>query len=114
MWAAFPLGSRGGAVQSAAPHADGFLAASETRAIFEGELRFRRADGVYRWMKTVGVPRFSSAGDLLGYVGCTYDITEVKEAAEALREADRRKDTFLATLAHELRNPLAPIRNAVH
>jgi PAS domain S-box-containing protein len=41
------------------------------------------------------------------------DITEEQRAIEALREADRRKDEFLATLAHELRNPLAPIRNAV-
>jgi PAS domain S-box-containing protein len=41
------------------------------------------------------------------------DISERKRAEEALREADRRKDEFLATLAHELRNPLAPIRNAV-
>ena len=37
----------------------------------------------------------------------------LRESEEALREADRRKDEFLATLAHELRNPLAPIRNAV-
>jgi two-component system CheB/CheR fusion protein len=41
------------------------------------------------------------------------DISERKRAEESLREADRRKDEFLATLAHELRNPLAPIRNAV-
>ncbi|MDC0746046.1 CheR family methyltransferase [Polyangium mundeleinium] len=41
------------------------------------------------------------------------DITDRKRAEEALREADRRKDEFLATLAHELRNPLAPILNAV-
>jgi two-component system CheB/CheR fusion protein len=41
------------------------------------------------------------------------DITDRKLAEAALREADRRKDEFLATLAHELRNPLAPIRNAV-
>ena len=40
------------------------------------------------------------------------DITERKAAELALREADRRKDEFLAMLAHELRNPLAPIRNA--
>ena len=41
------------------------------------------------------------------------DITKRREAQEALKEADRRKDDFLAVLAHELRNPLAPIRNAV-
>lgn len=43
----------------------------------------------------------------------TRDITERKQAEEALRQADRRKDEFLATLSHELRNPLAPIRNAI-
>ncbi len=42
-----------------------------------------------------------------------FDITERRRAEEALREADRRKDEFLATLAHELRNPLAPIRNGL-
>lgn len=42
------------------------------------------------------------------------DITQRKQAEEKLREADRRKDEFLATLAHELRNPLAPIRNSLH
>jgi PAS domain S-box-containing protein len=42
------------------------------------------------------------------------DITEEKRAAEALQEADRRKDEFLAMLAHELRNPLAPIRTGLH
>jgi PAS domain S-box-containing protein len=46
-------------------------------------------------------------------IGLSIDITKRKQAEEALREADRRKDEFLATLAHELRNPLAPIRNAV-
>jgi PAS domain S-box-containing protein len=42
------------------------------------------------------------------------DITERKSAENALKEADRRKDEFLAVLAHELRNPLAPIRNSLH
>lgn len=42
------------------------------------------------------------------------DITERKRAEDALRDADRRKDEFLAMLGHELRNPLAPIRNAAH
>jgi CheY-like chemotaxis protein/two-component sensor histidine kinase len=42
------------------------------------------------------------------------DITARKEIEEALREADRRKDEFLAILAHELRNPLAPLRNSLY
>jgi signal transduction histidine kinase/ActR/RegA family two-component response regulator len=41
-------------------------------------------------------------------------IRERQQVEEALRDADRRKDEFLATLAHELRNPLAPIRNSLH
>ena len=43
-----------------------------------------------------------------------YDTTRLREAERELREADQRKDEFLATLAHELRNPLAPIRNSLH
>jgi len=82
-------------------------------APFEQEFRFRRHDGEYRWMLSVGTPRWDAAHQLLGYVGSTLDITDRKLAESALREDDRRKDEFLATLAHELRNPLAPIRNAV-
>jgi PAS domain S-box-containing protein len=81
------------------------------RAPFSATFRFRRHDGEYRWMQSVGVARFSAAGELLGYTGCTYDIHDARMAAEALRDLDRRKDEFLATLAHELRNPLAPLVN---
>jgi PAS domain S-box-containing protein len=84
-------------------------AAAEPRP-FETQARFRRSDGVYRWVKSKGVPRLTEDGTLLGYVGCSVDITDIKRSEEALREADQRKDEFLATLAHELRNPLAPIR----
>ena len=52
-------------------------------------------------------------GRLVGYVGSSPDITEIYESQEALKQADQRKDEFLAILAHELRNPLAPISNAV-
>ena len=96
--------------------APGFLIvydrASRHRQPFEMQLRFRRADGEYRWLRATGVPRFAPDGKMLGFVGCSADITDIRRAEEALREADRRKDEFLATLAHELRNPLAPIRNA--
>jgi signal transduction histidine kinase/CheY-like chemotaxis protein len=52
-------------------------------------------------------------GEVCGFTTVIDDITDRKRAEAALREADRRKDEFLATLAHELRNPLSPIRNAV-
>jgi PAS domain S-box-containing protein len=48
-----------------------------------------------------------------GVVAYYFDSTRLRKAEQALREADRRKDEFLATLAHELRNPLAPIRNGL-
>jgi len=53
-------------------------------------------------------------GRPVGIQGIARDITERKRAEQERREADRRKDEFLAMLAHELRNPLAPIRNALH
>jgi PAS domain S-box-containing protein len=51
-------------------------------------------------------------GSISGAVMVFHDVTARRHAEEALRKADRRKDEFLATLAHELRNPLAPIRQA--
>jgi len=60
------------------------------------------------YLPTVG----TSDGQLPGAVGSSPDITELIGASDTLRETDRRKDEFLATLAHELRNPLAPIRQA--
>jgi len=97
--------------------APGFLAAYERayqqRQRFEMQLRFRRADGEYRWLRVTAVPRIGDGGQLLGFVGCSVDITDIKRSEDTLREADQRKDEFLATLAHELRNPLAPIRNSL-
>lgn len=78
---------------------------------YDYELRLQRADGSYCWMRFVGVPRFEGER-FIGFVGSSVDIQYHKDAEEKLRNADRRKDEFLATLGHELRNPLSPIRNA--
>jgi PAS domain S-box-containing protein len=81
-------------------------------AVRNHEAVFFRKDG-----SSVAVSCSNSSLDVGGVpegaVLVVHDITDLKRAQEALREADRRKDAFLATLAHELRNPMAPIRNAV-
>ena len=80
---------------------------------YEIEVRNRRHDGVYRWFITRAVPLRDGLGQIVSWFGVTTDIQDQKETQEHLQEVDRRKDEFLATLAHELRNPLAPIRNSV-
>ena len=57
-------------------------------------------------------PLFDGDGNVRGCISVSTDITDRKRMEDALRESDRRKDEFLAILGHELRNPLAPIRNA--
>jgi len=71
-----------------------------------GGARFTRfVDFVYQ-------PVLDANGRVAGIFAQGHDVTEQVQGARALEEADRRKDEFLATLAHELRNPLAPIRQA--
>jgi len=77
------------------------------------EHRIRGADGRYHPILAQGVPIRDDRRHITGWAGINLDISRLKHTEEALREADRRKDEFLATLAHELRNPLAPIRHAV-
>jgi signal transduction histidine kinase len=69
-------------------------------------------DGTRRW-GLFAPTRLSGTGAQAACIEFIIDITEAKEAEEALQLADRRKDEFLATLAHELRNPLAPLRNGL-
>ncbi|MGE5524770.1 MAG: PAS domain S-box protein, partial [Rhodospirillaceae bacterium] len=90
-----------------------FGAAFERREPFTVELRLRAADGGFRWMVNRATPLYRDGGAFSGYIGTCTDITESKLHEQRLELADRQKDEFIATLAHELRNPLAPIRSAV-
>ena len=76
------------------------------------EHRMLGVDGKYHSILAQGLPIRDAAGRVQRWAGINLDISRLKNTERALLEADRRKDEFLATLAHELRNPLAPIRNA--
>ena len=83
------------------------------QTLYSQEYRIIRADtGAVRWLRVLGRFLYDESGGATRSVGVSFDDTDRKAAEIALREADQRKDIFLATLAHELRNPLAPIRNA--
>jgi PAS domain S-box-containing protein len=84
----------------------------DTGEPFQLEHRFRRADGVFRWHLSRAHAMRDPTGTALMWIGSNTDIDDLKRAEGALQEADRRKDEFLAMLAHELRNPLASIGNA--
>jgi PAS domain S-box-containing protein len=88
-------------------------AALEKLAPFDCEFRMWTRSGGIVWVHCRSAHRLLSTGQTM-WEGIFMDVTASKHAEQALRDADRRKDEFLAMLAHELRNPLAPIRNAAH
>jgi PAS domain S-box-containing protein len=115
-------GTFGGRVEdfTALVHPDDAQSVSEAiqQAVRDGtpytsEYRIVRPSGEVRWISTSGRVLYDGNGKPMRMLGANLDVTERRRTEEALRDADRRKDEFLAMLAHELRNPLAPIRNAL-
>ena len=81
--------------------------------LWESTFPLRGADGEYRWFLSRLVPIADEDGNTVRWFGTNTDVTDRVRMEESLRDADRRKDEFVATLAHELRNPLAPLQHAV-
>ncbi|HEV2458202.1 MAG TPA: PAS domain S-box protein [Ktedonobacterales bacterium] len=93
-----------------------YQTAFRARERFTMEYRLRRYDGEYRWIVDTGVPRVAPDGAFVGYIGSAIDITDNKRLEReraaartselALREVNRHMDEFLATAAHDLRQPV--------
>ncbi len=106
--------------EDAEPTIEAWNRAVAEKRTFEFEHRVRRRDGEWRACSIRAVPILSVDDTIREWVGVHTDITDQKRNEEKLRqfaaelsEAHHRKDEFLATLAHELRNPLAPIRSGL-
>jgi PAS domain S-box-containing protein len=92
-----------------------WVEALHARKPYEVRVRiWHAASRTFRHVIARATPLMESEDRIREWVGAVTDIHDETEQARALVEADRRKDEFLATLAHELRNPLAPIRNSLN
>ncbi len=80
---------------------------------WEDTFPLRGSDGEYRWFLSRLVPIRDAHNAIVRWFGTSVDITRRMAMEAELRAADRRKDEFVATLAHELRNPLAPLQHAL-
>jgi PAS domain S-box-containing protein len=86
----------------------------QTGTRYEVEYRLRDRSGEYRWVLGRALPVRNEQGEIVRWMGTCTDIHEQKRIRDELLASNRRKDDFLAMLAHELRNPLAPISTAAH
>jgi PAS domain S-box-containing protein len=95
-----------------------YMSAFVSRCPFEMEYRLQRADGVFRWLLDRGAPRYEVDGTFAGYIGSCVDITEIKEArqavernAESVARANQQIERFLFAASHDLQEPVRMVRN---
>ena len=92
----------------------GFRRAVAAGEEWEDTFPLRGADGTYRWFLSRAVPVCDDDGEIEGWCGTSTDVNGQVRLEDDLRDAARRKDTLLAWLGHELRNPLTPILTSAH
>lgn len=90
-----------------------FTSMREGRKIEGFVVDIERFDGTRGTIVLSTAPIVDSRGTVTGGVSAIQDVSELREAQARLEEADRRKSEFLAVLSHELRNPLAPVKNSL-
>jgi PAS domain S-box-containing protein len=93
-------------------YVEGLWSGMQEHPHYDAEFRILVADGSLRWVRDRLFPVRDRRDEVYRVARVTSDITRRKEMESLLRAADSNKNEFLATLAHELRNPLSPIRNA--
>jgi PAS domain S-box-containing protein len=88
----------------------------ETGKPFEGEARYRRKDGVYRWHTFRAVPSRNEAGAIEKWFGCSVDVHDMKLAEDALRMSEKLASVgrLASSIAHEINNPLEAVTNLLY
>ena len=92
------------------PYLAAYSEAMRKRTPFDAEFRFRRHDGEYRRMRSVAQPRYSATNDVVGYVGASYDITEIREAQEHIQRWNVELERAVSVKTTELVRSEARLR----
>lgn len=93
---------------------DTYLSAVKDRRSFSMEYRLRRSNGEYGWVAVTGVPRLAPDGDLFGYIGSGFDITEKKRAQDVLQQANELLQQRVAERTTELSDTIEKLKTEIN